>query len=61
MRVAGRLAAEVLNEVCAAVEVGITTDELDRIGHEASITRNCYPSPLNYRGSPKIGWGTRDS
>ena len=53
MRVAGRLAAEVLNEVCAAVEVGITTDELDRIGHEASITRNCYPSPLNYRGFPK--------
>lgn len=53
MRVSGRLAAEVLNEVCAAVEVGITTDELDRIGHEAAIARDSYPSPLNYRGFPK--------
>ncbi|MEZ5372427.1 MAG: type I methionyl aminopeptidase [Microthrixaceae bacterium] len=53
MRVSGRLAAEVLNEVCGAVEVGITTDELDRIGHEAAVARDCYPSPLNYRGFPK--------
>ena len=53
MRVSGRLAAEVLNEVCAAVEVGITTDELDRIGHEAAVARDSYPSPLNYRGFPK--------
>jgi methionyl aminopeptidase len=53
MRVAGRLAAEVLLEVGAAVAPGITTDELDRICHEATIARDSYPSPLNYRGYPK--------
>jgi methionyl aminopeptidase len=53
MRVAGRLAAEVLLEVGAAVAPGVTTDELDRICHEATIARDSYPSPLNYRGYPK--------
>jgi methionyl aminopeptidase len=53
MRVAGRLAAEVLIEVGAAVRPGITTDELDEIAHDAAIRRDSYPSPLNYRGFPK--------
>ncbi len=53
MRVAGRVAAEVLIEVGRAVAPGVTTDELDRIGHEAAIERGAYPSPLNYRGFPK--------
>ncbi len=53
MRVAGRLAAEVLIEVGAAVAPGVTTDELDAIAHEAAIQRGSYPSPLNYRGYPK--------
>jgi len=53
MRIAGRVAAEVLIEVGRAVAPGVTTDELDRIGHEASIARGAYPSPLNYRGFPK--------
>lgn len=53
MRVAGRIAAEVLIEVGRAVAPGVTTDELDRIGHEACIARDAYPSPLNYRGFPK--------
>jgi len=53
MRVAGRVAAEVLIEVGAAVRPGVTTDELDRIGHEACIARGAYPSPLNYQGYPK--------
>lgn len=53
MRVAGAVAAEVLIEVGRAIEPGITTDELDRIGHEACIARGAYPSPLNYRGFPK--------
>ena len=35
------------------VSVGVTTDEIDRIVHDASIERNCYPSPLNYQGFPK--------
>uniref|UniRef100_A0A7M5WXM5 Methionine aminopeptidase n=1 Tax=Clytia hemisphaerica TaxID=252671 RepID=A0A7M5WXM5_9CNID len=30
-----------------------TTDEIDRIVHEATIERNCYPSPLNYYTFPK--------
>jgi methionyl aminopeptidase len=53
MRVAGRLAAEVLLEVGAAVRPGITTDELDAITHEATLARDSYPSPLNYKGFPK--------
>lgn len=53
MRVAGRIAAEVLIEVGKAVAPGVTTDELDRVGHEACIERGAYPSPLNYRGFPK--------
>eukprot|EP00771_Trimastix_marina_P000734 gnl/Trimastix_PCT/1764.p1 GENE.gnl/Trimastix_PCT/1764~~gnl/Trimastix_PCT/1764.p1 ORF type:complete len:392 (-),score=76.28 gnl/Trimastix_PCT/1764:208-1347(-) len=53
MRVACRLAREVLDAGHAAVQPGITTDEIDRIVHEASIERDCYPSPLNYREFPK--------
>jgi methionyl aminopeptidase len=53
MRVAGRLAAEVLAETGAAVRPGVTTDELDAICHEACIRRGAYPSPLNYHGFPK--------
>jgi methionyl aminopeptidase len=53
MRAAGRAAAEVLAEVGAAVAVGTTTDELDRIAHEACIARGGYPSPLLYKGFPK--------
>jgi methionyl aminopeptidase len=53
MREAGRIAAEVLADVGAAVAVGVTTDELDRIAHEAHIARGVYPSPLRYRGFPK--------
>ena len=36
-----------------AVKSGVTTDELDRIVHEATIERNAYPSPLGYKGFPK--------
>ncbi|MGE3619371.1 MAG: type I methionyl aminopeptidase [Acidimicrobiia bacterium] len=53
MRRAGRVAAEVLAETGAAVRPGITTDELDRICHEACLARDAYPSPLGYRGYPK--------
>lgn len=53
MRVAGRAAAEILQEVGAAVRPGITTDELDAIAHEACIARGGYPSPLGYNGFPK--------
>ncbi len=53
MRVAGRIAREVLQETGAAVAVGVTTDELDRVAHEAHLSRGVYPSPLRYRGFPK--------
>ena len=53
MRVAGRLAREVLDAAAEAVAVGVTTDEVDRVVHEACIERECYPSPLNYYKFPK--------
>jgi methionyl aminopeptidase len=53
MRVAGRIAALALAEVGKHVEPGVTTDELDRIGHEFLIEHGAYPSTLGYRGYPK--------
>jgi methionyl aminopeptidase len=53
MRVACRIAAEVLEVTGAAVGPGVTTDELDRIAHQAYIDRGAYPSTLNYHGYPK--------
>ncbi|RWS20295.1 Methionine aminopeptidase 1-like protein, partial [Leptotrombidium deliense] len=53
VRVAGRLGREVMDAVAKAVDVGVTTDELDRIVHEESIEKDCYPSPLNYYQFPK--------
>jgi methionyl aminopeptidase len=53
MRVAGRLAAQALQLVGKHVEPGVTTDELDRIGHEFLCDNNAYPSTLGYRSFPK--------
>ncbi|MFB9313947.1 type I methionyl aminopeptidase [Nocardioides plantarum] len=53
MRVAGRLAAQARDLVGAAVAPGVTTDELDRIGHEFLCDHGAYPSTLGYRGFPK--------
>jgi methionyl aminopeptidase len=53
MRIAGRVAAAALVEVGNHVRPGISTDELDRIGHEAMVAAGAYPSTLNYRGYPK--------
>lgn len=53
MRVAGRIAAGALAEVGKAIKPGVTTDELDRIGHEYLIEHGAYPSTLGYRGFPK--------
>ena len=54
MRVAGRLAASVLDMIEPHVVEGVSTDELNRICHEY-ITKDlqCIPAPLNYRGFPK--------
>lgn len=53
MRVAGRIAGQALAEVGRAVAPGVTTDELDRIGHEFLLDHGAYPSTLGYRGFPK--------
>lgn len=53
MRVSGRLGREVLNEAAKIIAPGVTTDEIDRVVHEACIERECYPSPLNYYNFPK--------
>ena len=53
MRIAGRIAASALAEVGRNVAPGITTDELDRIGHEYLLDHNAYPSTLGYRYFPK--------
>jgi methionyl aminopeptidase len=53
MRIAGRIAAQALVEVGRAVKPGVTTDELDRVGHEFLCDHGAYPSTLGYRGYPK--------
>ncbi len=53
MRTAGAVAADALVELGRHVKPGITTDELDRIGHDAMVGAGAYPSTLNYRGYPK--------
>lgn len=54
MRVAGSLAAEVLEMIEAHVQPGITTGELDKICHEhITKVQNAIPAPLNYNGFPR--------
>ncbi|MFT3842319.1 MAG: type I methionyl aminopeptidase [Myxococcaceae bacterium] len=53
MRRACTAAAKVLKLGGEAVRPGVTTDELDKLCHDATIALGGYPSPLNYRGFPK--------
>jgi methionyl aminopeptidase len=54
MRVAGRLAAEVLEMIEPHVRVGVTTDELNQICHDYIVNvQKAIPAPLNYHGFPK--------
>lgn len=53
IRVASRIAAQALAEVGRHVAPGVTTDALDRIGHEFLLDHSAYPSTLGYRGFPK--------
>ena len=53
IRVAGRIAAQALEEVGKHIVPGVTTDELDRVGHEFLLDHGAYPSPLGYKGYPK--------
>jgi len=53
MRLAGRIAGQALQAVGSAVAPGVTTDELDRIGHEFLLDHGADPSTLGYRSFPK--------
>ena len=54
MRVAGRLAANVLDMIGEHVQAGITTDQLNDICHKFIVdVQDAIPAPLNYRGFPK--------
>ncbi len=54
MRIAGKLASEVLEMIGEYVQPGITTEELDRICHEYIVDKQqAIPACLNYRGFPK--------
>ncbi|RZU37120.1 methionine aminopeptidase type I [Fluviicoccus keumensis] len=54
MRVAGRLAADVLMMIGPFVKAGVTTEELDRICHDYIVNeQQAIPAPLNYKGFPK--------
>ncbi len=54
MRVAGKLAADVLDMIKPHVVAGVTTDELDKICHDYIVdVQQAIPAPLNYHGFPK--------
>ena len=54
MRVAGRLAADVLEMIEPHAQVGVTTGELDRICHDyITQQQSAIPAPLNYHGFPR--------
>lgn len=53
IRESGRIAAQAVEAVEAAIAPGVTTDELDRIAHDFVLDHGAYPSTLGYRGFPK--------
>jgi len=54
MRIAGRLASEVLDMIEEHVVAGVTTDDLNTICHNYIVdVQKAIPAPLNYRGFPK--------
>jgi len=54
MRIAGRLAADVLNMITPHVNAGVSTDELDKLCHDYIVNvQDAIPAPLHYHGFPK--------
>ncbi|PVU95669.1 hypothetical protein BB559_001245 [Furculomyces boomerangus] len=53
LRAASRLASDALKYAGSLVKQGITTLEIDSLVHQFIISKNAYPSPLNYMGFPK--------
>ncbi|TFD89257.1 type I methionyl aminopeptidase [Cryobacterium serini] len=53
IRDSGRIAAEAIAAVGRAIVPGVTTEQLDQIGHDYLVANDAYPSTLGYRGYPK--------
>ena len=53
MRRAGRLTAEALDLLMAAVQPGVTTEHLDELAYDFAMDHGAYPASLYYRGYPK--------
>ncbi|HTN59415.1 MAG TPA: M24 family metallopeptidase, partial [Protaetiibacter sp.] len=53
IRTSGRIAAQAVDAVRAAIRPGVTTEELDAIAHDYLVAHDAYPSTLGYRGFPK--------
>ena len=53
IREAGRIASQALDLVGQSICPGMTTDEIDQIGHDFVVAAGAYPSTLGYRGYPK--------
>lgn len=53
IRESGRIAAQAIDLVGRNIRPGVTTDELDGIGHDYLVSHGAYPSTLGYRGFPK--------
>ena len=53
IRRAGKISSQALDLIGSLLKPGMTTDEIDRIGHEFVLDHGAYPSTLGYRGYPK--------
>ncbi|MFQ4150453.1 type I methionyl aminopeptidase [Arthrobacter sp. LAPM80] len=53
IRISAKIAAQAIVEVGKHIAPGVTTEALDRIGHEFLLDHKAYPSTLGYRGFPK--------
>lgn len=53
IRRAGKISSQALDLIGSVIRPGMTTDEIDQIGHDYVISHGAYPSTLGYRGYPK--------
>lgn len=53
IRRAGKISSRALDLIGSVIRPGISTDEIDQIGHDFVISHGAYPSTLGYRGYPK--------
>lgn len=53
MRASGQLAARTLEMIAKYIKAGITTNEIDKIIHDYTLSNGAVPAPLGYHGYPK--------